>query len=63
ARDTYVELIKLNPSSWDAMYELGKLYITMGDKENAKKVLTELLAKNPDYAKKSEVQSILSSLK
>ena len=62
ARDTYIEVIKLDSDRWDAYYELGKLDVSLGDKAAAKSVLQDLLKKKPDYPKASEVKSIVDTL-
>ena len=54
--------MKLDPSRHDASFELGKVYLSLGDAAQAKKVLTDLLVRKPDYAKRSEVERILSTL-
>ncbi|MEI6873828.1 MAG: tetratricopeptide repeat protein, partial [Spirochaetota bacterium] len=58
----YVELIKIDAKMWDAWYGLGQLQASSGDSASAKKTLGDLLAKNPSYEKKVEVQKILSGL-
>ncbi|MBU0936595.1 MAG: tetratricopeptide repeat protein [Spirochaetes bacterium] len=62
ARDGYIEVVKLDANAWDAYYELGKLYIAIGDNVNAKRTLADLLAKNPSYPARAEVNSLLSGL-
>ncbi|HPG87081.1 MAG TPA: tetratricopeptide repeat protein, partial [Spirochaetales bacterium] len=62
ARDAYIELLKLAPATWEAMYELGKAYLSLGDQASAKKTLSELLAKKPDFRARVEVETILSGL-
>lgn len=62
ARDSYLEIIKLDGKAWDAMFELGKVYLSMSDNEAARKILTELLAKKPDYKSRAEVETILARL-
>ncbi len=62
ARDSYVELIKVDPALWEAQHELGKVYLSLGDRAAAKKVLSDLIAKKPDYAKRGEVDAILAAL-
>ena len=57
----YVELIKIDGKAWDAWYELGRLQTSI-DPVAAKKTLSDLLSKNPDYPGKAEVKKILSGL-
>ena len=44
------------------VHELGKLQASTGDSAGAKKTLSDLLAKNPNYAKRAEVEKLLSGL-
>ena len=44
------------------MYDLGKVYLSLGDQASAKKTLSELLAKKPDFRARVEVETILSGL-
>ena len=62
ARDAYVEILKLAPATWDAMFELGKVYVSLGDAASAKKTLTDLLAKKPDFRSRAEAETILAGL-
>ena len=62
ARDTYIELLKMDPKRWNAYFELGKLYISLGDKTSAKSALQDLLKKKPDYEKANEVYALLNTL-
>ncbi len=63
ARDSYIEAIKLDGNAWDALYDLGKLYVSMSDSVNAKKIFSDLLARKPDYKNRSEIENILAGLK
>ncbi|MCK5674125.1 MAG: tetratricopeptide repeat protein, partial [Spirochaetales bacterium] len=56
---TLNQLIKIDPSFWDAYYTLGKLLYSGNDIENAKIIFKALLDKNPDYDKRSEIESLL----
>ena len=62
ARDAYIELLKLSPSDWDAMFALGKIHLSIGDNAAAKKTFLDLLAKKPDFKSRAEVESILGGL-
>jgi tetratricopeptide (TPR) repeat protein len=62
ARDTFRQLLKMDPSFWDAYYDLGKILVTLQDKSGAKAILQELLAKQPNYPKRKEVEKLLASL-
>ncbi|MEM5947998.1 tetratricopeptide repeat protein [Spirochaetia bacterium 38H-sp] len=56
------DLIKIDSTYWDAYYQLGKILISLGEKDGAKKILSTLLTKKPDYDKKAEIESLLSGL-
>ncbi|MCK5675103.1 MAG: tetratricopeptide repeat protein, partial [Spirochaetales bacterium] len=56
---TLNQLIKIDPSFWDAYYTLGKLMYSGNDIENAKTIFKALLDKNPDYDKRSEIENLL----
>jgi len=60
AKSVLQDLIKLDGKYWDAYYTLGGVLYDLGDADGGKKVYQELLAKNPAYPKKAEVQAILS---
>ena len=62
AQETFLELIKIAPTYWDAYYQLSLILIAQGDKENARIFLETLLKKNPSYEKRAEVESKLSQL-
>ena len=62
ARDTYKTIIKINPKAWDSYYELGKLYISMNNKAEAKNILLQLLKQKPNYRHASEIKKLLVSL-
>ncbi|TVR57971.1 MAG: tetratricopeptide repeat protein [Spirochaetaceae bacterium] len=62
ARDALSAVINLDARYWEAYHRLGEVYIRLNDAENAKKVLNTLLAENPQYARKGDVESILASL-
>ena len=62
AKRTFSELIQLKPEYWSAYYQLGLLLIKEDDKVNAKIILETLLSKNPNYSKKSEVESLLQMM-
>lgn len=52
----------MDPTYWDAYFDLGKVLITLQDKGGAKTILQELLAKQPNYPKRKEVEKLLASL-
>jgi len=60
AKTVLQALLKLDPQYWDAYYRLGGVLYDLGDADGGKKVYQDLLAKNPDYSRKAEVQAILA---
>ena len=62
AKKVFAEILAINDKQWDAYYHYGKLLIKEGDIVNAKKILSELISKNPNYEKRNEVEQILQGL-
>jgi len=62
ARDTYQAIIKINPQAWDSYYELGKVYISLDNKTEAKAVFEQLLKQKPNYRHAAEVRKLLVNL-
>ncbi|MDR1388399.1 MAG: tetratricopeptide repeat protein [Treponema sp.] len=62
ARDSYLEVVRLSPNNYDALFELGKTCVSMGDRESAKKYLASLLEKSPSYSGRAEAEKILNGL-
>ena len=62
ARDVYKEVLGIAPRNWDALFELGKTYASLGDTINAKQRLEELIRQNPSYAERAEAERILTGL-
>ena len=62
AAETYADLVKMAPSNWDARYELGKLYIQLERKTDAKKILEDLIRTKSDYEKAAEVKRLINTL-
>jgi tetratricopeptide (TPR) repeat protein len=60
AKTVLQDLIKLAPKYWDAYYLLGGVLYDLGDADSGKKVYQDLLAKDPSYPKKAEIQAIVS---
>ena len=58
----YEQIIKVDAKNWAAYHELGKLYISLDKKADAKLILESLLNKNPNYPKAGEIRSMLSSI-
>ena len=62
ARDTYQAIIKMNAQAWDSYYELGKVYISMGNKAEAKAIFEQLLRQRPNYRSAEEIRKLLGNL-
>ena len=62
ARDTYQTIIKTNPQAWDSYYELGKVYISLDNKAEAKAIFEQLLKQRPNDRHAAEVKKLLVNL-
>jgi len=62
AQNSYQAVLRLNPDNWDAMYELGKTYVSMGRPDEAKKYLRELVQRNSSYSARADAERILAGL-
>jgi Flp pilus assembly protein TadD len=62
ARDSYRALLRLAPDNWDAMFELGMTCVTLGQNNDARRYLQDLINRNPNYTGKAEAERILRSL-
>jgi tetratricopeptide (TPR) repeat protein len=62
ARDAYRELLRVEPGNWDALFELGKTYASLGDSDSAKRSLEDLLKRNPAWPGRAEAERILAGL-
>lgn len=62
ARDTYQAIIKMNGQAWDSYYELGKVYISMDNKAEAKAVFEQLLKQKANYRYAAEIRRLLGNL-
>nr|AGS53905.1 TPR domain protein [uncultured bacterium contig00078] len=62
AQGAYQALLRLAPDNWDAMLELGKTCVMLGQNNEAKRYLQDLINRNPNYSNKAEAESILRSL-
>ena len=62
AASVYEEIIKLQAKNWDARYELAKLYLSLGRKEEAKPMLHYIVDKNPNYKEINTIKKILSAM-
>ncbi len=52
----------MNPQSWDSYYELGKVYISLDNKADAKAIFEQLLKQQPNYRHAAEVRKLLVNL-
>ena len=62
AIDVYKQIISIDKNSWNSYYEMGRLYLSLKENDNAKAVWTELLQKKPNYPKKDEMIKIISTI-
>jgi Flp pilus assembly protein TadD len=62
ASEAYEAIVKMDSTNWDARYELGKLYIQLGNKTGAKEVLENLIRTKSDYEKAAEVKRLINTL-
>jgi tetratricopeptide (TPR) repeat protein len=58
----YREVIRIDPSNWDAVFEMGQTYAGLGDSAQARRTLQELLDRNPSYPGRNNAERILASL-
>ncbi len=61
ARTAFLIVVKSDPEAWDAMYELAKVCIKLGETDDAEVYLETLLERNPGY-KSEEVAQLLMTL-
>ena len=52
----------MNPQSWGSYYELGKVYISLDNKAEAKAIFEQLLKQQPNYRYAAEVRKLLGNL-
>jgi tetratricopeptide (TPR) repeat protein len=62
AQNSYQAVLRLTPENWDAIFELGKIYVSMGMPDEAKKQLTDLLFRNSAFHAKVDAERILAGL-
>jgi Tfp pilus assembly protein PilF len=62
AEAALLEVLKVDPSYWEAYHKLGEVFIAQDDKEGAQVILTQLLERNPDYEERDSVESLVESL-
>jgi tetratricopeptide (TPR) repeat protein len=62
AQNSYQVLLRITPDNWDAMFELGMTCVTLGQNNEAKRYLQDLISRNPNYTGKAEAERILKSL-
>jgi len=60
AKTTYLELIKLTNTNWDAYIELAKVCMSLQDNQSAEKYLLYVQSKQPAY-RKADVDKLLSA--
>jgi tetratricopeptide (TPR) repeat protein len=62
AKNSYQAVLRLTPENWDAMYELGKICVSLGMPDEAKKYLTDLLVRNTTFHARADAERILAGL-
>jgi TolA-binding protein len=62
ARTAYQNVLKTAPDNWDALFELGKACVSLGNTAEAKKYLQDLVKRNAAFAGKAEAERILAGL-
>ena len=62
ARTAYQEVLRVEANNWDALFELGKTCTGLGNTDEAKKNLEDLLKRNPSYPGRAEAERILTGL-
>ena len=62
AIDEYKNIIAIEKNSWDSYYEMGRLYLSLQENDNAKAIWMELLQQKPNYPKKDDMLKVISSL-
>ncbi|GHV72644.1 hypothetical protein AGMMS49928_29900 [Spirochaetia bacterium] len=54
--------MRIAPDNWEALLELGKTCVTLGDTAQGKQYLQTLVSKNPAVPGKAEAEKILTGL-
>jgi tetratricopeptide (TPR) repeat protein len=49
ALECFNKVLRINPTSVDALFNKGRTYEQMGDYINAKSIYLQILRNNPDY--------------
>jgi tetratricopeptide (TPR) repeat protein len=62
AQNSYQAVLRLAPENWDALFELGKICVSLGQSNEAKKYLQDLLSRNAAYTGKADAERILAGL-
>jgi tetratricopeptide (TPR) repeat protein len=62
AQNSYQAVLRLTPENWDAIFELGKIYVSLGMPDEAKRQLTDLLFRNTAFHAKADAERILAGL-
>lgn len=63
ARDQFEAVLERNPRDWDAHYQLGKVYLELGDKEKAREHLEAYLSGRHSGQWREEARRALDSLR
>jgi len=59
---SYQQVLRLASNNWDAMFELSKTYVALGQFNDAKRYLQDLINRNPAYTERVEAERILRGL-
>ena len=62
ARNSYLNVLRLVPDNWDAMFELAKTYIGLELPGDAGEYLSELVRRNPAFHGRAEAERLLAGL-
>jgi Flp pilus assembly protein TadD len=62
AQNSYQAVLRLTPENWDAIFELGKIYVSLGMPDEARRQLTDLLFRNTAFHAKADAERILAGL-
>jgi cytochrome c-type biogenesis protein CcmH/NrfG len=62
AQSVYREILSAAPANWDALFELGKIHVSLGETAQAKQAFEDIIRRNPNYQARAEVERFLSGL-
>ncbi len=62
AQSALNEVIKIDASYWPAYQKLGEVLIAKEEQDDARRILRQLLDRNPQYTARAEVEALLAGL-